>query len=151
MVACHGRVNSLARPHTGTGKEQERKMVGRGCVLCEKKRSTHIYTPLHHYLMSPTRLQEQPHQLSGNWSRRDSSLKYLVTKRAVENIVGGEHTHMYTTTTKKKTQYTCEMREGENSFLALEDQSSGVLLLSLGKHLQQLLDPHGTKTFSLKL
>ena len=44
--------------------------------------------------MSPTRLQEQPHRPSNNWSRREASPKYLVTKRAVENKLGCEHMHV---------------------------------------------------------
>lgn len=74
-------------------------------------KETQAYTPLHHYLMSPTRLQEQPQTQSNNWSRREASLKYLMTKGAVENIVGGEHTCMYCTQLER--QQIHEMREGK--------------------------------------
>lgn len=62
--------------------------------------------------MSPTRLQEQPHRLSNNWSRRAAGVKYLVTKRAVENIVGGEHKHVKGKRNNKR------MKEGCNALLA---------------------------------
>lgn len=45
----------------------------------------------HTHLCIITEQREQPHRLSSNWSRRAASLKYVVTKRAVENMVGGEH------------------------------------------------------------
>lgn len=85
-------MDSLTQPHTGASKEQGKKMGDRGRVFFEY-RNTH--TPLHHYLMSPTRLQEQPHRLSDNWSRRATRPKYSVTKRAVENTVGGEYMHVH--------------------------------------------------------
>lgn len=69
----------------------------------------HTHTPLHHYLMSPTRLQEQPHRLSNNWSRREASLKCLVTKRAVESIVGGEDMHVH----RKRDNRHMMVREGK--------------------------------------
>ncbi len=62
--------------------------------------------------MSPTRLQKQPHRLSNNWSRREASLKYLVTKRAVQSVVGGEHMHVHR---KRDNRHMMRVRGGRNT------------------------------------
>lgn len=106
-------MNSLTRLHTGERKEQRKKTRSGKCVFANRGR--HTCAPLHHYLTSPTRLQELPHRLSNNWSRRQVSLKYLVTKGAVENIVGGENGRVDGERGKRQTH---EMREGRNAQLA---------------------------------
>lgn len=95
-------LNSLTQLHTGASKETEKELGSREYLWIK---ATHTYTPLQHYLMSPTRLQEQPHSLINNWSRREASLKYLVTKRAVENIVSGEHACIHCTQRKRQHIY----------------------------------------------
>ena len=129
-------MNPLTPPQTGASKEQRKKMGD--SVANEGTRS---YT---HLCIITSRLPQgsrrQPHRLSNNWSRRVASLKYLVTKRAVENIVGGEHIHMCTE--RETTGTGDKRRKGKkkkkiqpNSFLAERqseswDQSFGVLLLT---------------------
>lgn len=92
-------LNSLTQLQTGPSMEIG--TLEQGVCICEY-RKTPAYTPLHHYLMSPTRLQEQPNSLCNSSSRKEASLKHLMTKRAVENIVGGEYTYMYCTKLKKQ-------------------------------------------------
>ena len=111
-------MNPLTPPQTGASKEQRKKMGD--SVAIEGTRS---YT---HLCIITSRLPQgsrrQPHRLSNNWSRRVASLKYLVTKRAVENIVGGEHIHMCT---ERETTGTGDKRRKEKKKKNTAEQLPG--------------------------